>query len=93
VRLEKCFGEPVRFSPQPDGPALAKQLELGNLSYAILSPAEYAQIEDASKLTLLATGVNKLGKPSRKAFIVSRAGTGAKTIPECKASGSPSGVQ
>ena len=84
VRLEKCFGQPVSFSPQPDGPALAKQFELGNLSYAILSPTEYAQIEDASKLTPLAAGVNKLGKTSRKAFIVSRAGTGAKTILECK---------
>lgn len=84
VRLEKCFDEPVRFSPQPDGPAIAQQLALGNLSYAILSSAEYAQIEDAGKLTPLACGVNKLGRTTRKAFIVSRAATGAKTVAECK---------
>ena len=84
VRLEKCFDRRVIFTPQPDGPAIAKQLELGNLSYALMSAKEYGQIEDPGKLTLLATAVNKSGKTARKAFILTRTGSGAKAIPDCK---------
>ncbi|MBN2561883.1 MAG: PhnD/SsuA/transferrin family substrate-binding protein [Phycisphaerae bacterium] len=83
-RLEECLGKPVYFRVQPDGPALAMQLEQGNIAYAILSATEYAAIEDPSKLTLLASGVNALGKTSRKAYVVVKAHSHVKTILDCK---------
>lgn len=84
VRLEKCLGQPVRFVSQPDGPGLAKQLELGNVAYAIVSPAEYAAMGKPDKITVLASALNKAGKTSRLAYIVSRAGSSVKTVADCK---------
>ena len=84
VRLEKCLGQPVRFVSQPDGPGLAKQLELGNVAYAIVSPAEYAAMEEPGKITVLAAALNKSGKTSRLAYIVSRADSSVKSVADCK---------
>jgi ABC-type phosphate/phosphonate transport system substrate-binding protein len=82
-RLEECFGRMVRFQAQPDGQALGKQLELGNISYALMSAGEYASVKDPGKLTLLATGVNTLDKTARKAYVVVKAGSHVKTISDC----------
>jgi ABC-type phosphate/phosphonate transport system substrate-binding protein len=82
-RLEECFGTMVRFQPQPDGSAIGKQLELGNISYAIMSAGEYASIKEPDKLTLLASGVNALDRTSHKAFVVVKAGSHVKTISDC----------
>ncbi len=81
--MEKTFGKPVSFNSQPNGAAIGKQLEMGNVPFAILSAAEYAAVEDPSKLTLLATGINSLGKTSRQAHIVVRANSHVKTISDC----------
>ncbi len=82
-RLEECFGCPVRFHSQPDGLALGKQIELGNVAYAILSAGEYAAVPDTSQLTLLASGVNALGNTSRKAYLVVKAGSHVKVVSDC----------
>jgi len=84
MRLEKRLERPVRFVAQPDGPAIAAQLEQGNLAYAFLSAAEYAAIENPEKLTPLAAGVNSLGRTSRKALIVARSNSSIQKIAECK---------
>jgi ABC-type phosphate/phosphonate transport system substrate-binding protein len=72
-RLEESFGMQVRFASQPSGRAIAKQLELGNLQYALITAAEYADMPDTSKLTILATATNAAGRTARKALIVVRA--------------------
>jgi ABC-type phosphate/phosphonate transport system substrate-binding protein len=82
--LETCLGWPVRFPAQPDGPALAQQLKQGHIDYAILSAAEYAAIDDTSELTLLASGVNVLGKTARKAYLVVKANSHVKTVSDCR---------
>jgi ABC-type phosphate/phosphonate transport system substrate-binding protein len=82
--LESHLGRPVRFNSQPNGRAIAKQLEQGNIAYAILSAAEYATVPEPAKLTLLATAVNSLGKTSRQAHVIARATDGRfKTISDC----------
>jgi ABC-type phosphate/phosphonate transport system substrate-binding protein len=83
MALEKQFNQPVSFSMQSNGTAIGKQLEIGNVPYAILSAAEYAAVEDPGKLTLLASGVNSLGKTSHQAHIVVRANSHVKTISDC----------
>ncbi len=81
--LEKCFGEAVAFRAQPNGMAVGQQLEYGNIPYAILSATEYAAVENPSKLTLVASAVNSLGKTSRRAHIVVKAKSHLKTISDC----------
>lgn len=83
VDLEKQFNSPVSFSAQPNGTAIGQQLDMGNVPFAVLSAEEYAAVEDSSKLTLLASGVNSLGKTSRQAHIVVRANSHVKTISDC----------
>jgi ABC-type phosphate/phosphonate transport system substrate-binding protein len=83
-RLEELFGQRVVFSAQPDGEALAHQLAQGQIAYAFMSATEFCSIEDTSKLTLLASGINALGKSSRNANIVVRAKSHLKTIADCK---------
>lgn len=82
-RLEECLGRMVRFAAQPDGAALGKQLELGNIPYAFMSAGEYAAVKNPEKLTLVASGLNALGKTSRKAYVVVKAGSHVKTIADC----------
>jgi len=82
-RLEECFGGPVCFQSQPDGAALGKQLELGNVAYAIMSAAEYARVQNPDKLVLLASGVNAAGKTTRKAYLVVKAGSHVKAVSDC----------
>lgn len=84
AELETLLGRPVRFRAQPGGAALAQQLELGEIHYAILSAAEYAAVKDPSKLTPLASGVNALGQTTRKALLVVKAGSHVKGIADCK---------
>jgi ABC-type phosphate/phosphonate transport system substrate-binding protein len=81
--LEKKFNGPVSFSAQPNGTAIGQQLAMGNVPFAVLTAEEYAAVEDPSKLTLLASGVNSLGKTSRQAHIVVRANSHVKTISDC----------
>jgi ABC-type phosphate/phosphonate transport system substrate-binding protein len=83
VDLEKKFNTPVSFSAQPNGTAIGQQLDMGNVPFAVLTAEEYAEVEDPSKLTLLASGVNTLGKTSRQAHIVVRANSHVKTISDC----------
>lgn len=83
MAMEKCFGKAVSFNAQPNGAAIGTQLEMGNLPFAILSATEYAAVEDPSKLTLLASGINSLGKTSHQAHIVVRANSHVKTISDC----------
>ncbi len=83
-RLEELFGRRVVFSAQPDGEALAQQLAQGQIAYAFMSATEFCSIADTSKLTLLASGVNALGKSARTAHIVIRANSHLKTIADCK---------
>lgn len=83
-RLEELFGQRVVFSAQPDGPALGEQLAQGQIAYAFMSATEFCTIEDTSKLTLLASGVNALGKSARAAHVVVRANSHLKTISDCK---------
>lgn len=79
-RLEDVFESRVVFNAQPDGQAIASQLDLGNLEFAILSAREYCQIENPSNLTMLATAINANGQTSRKAYIVTRAGSSVQSI-------------
>jgi len=82
--LEKSLGRPVMFHAQPGGSAIGQQLEQGNISFAILTAAEYATVSDSSKLQLLATAVNPLGKTSRTAHVIARATDSRfKTISDC----------
>ncbi len=83
-RLEACLDRPVRFRAQPDGAGLAQQLEQDHINFAIMSAAEFASIEDPSKLTLLASGVNGSGKTSRRAYLVLKAGSHVKTVADCR---------
>jgi len=71
-RLESALGSQVQFNAQPSGAAIGQQLDLGNIQYAMLTCKEYADLEDTSKIKVLAAAVNPLGKTSRKAFIVSK---------------------
>lgn len=79
-RLEELFGMQIIFRAQPNGEALGHQLAQGNIAFAFMSAKEYCQVTDPSKITLLATGLNALGKPSRKAYIVVKAHSHVKTI-------------
>jgi ABC-type phosphate/phosphonate transport system substrate-binding protein len=82
--LEKCFERPVMFHSQPGGAAIGRQLEYGNMAFAIVTASEYAAIDDPSKLQLLATAVNPLGKTSRTAHVIARATDGRfKSISDC----------
>lgn len=82
--MEKALGKPVWFNSQKDAACIQVQLEQGNVPFAILSAGEYAAISDPSKLKLLASGVNSLGRTSRKALVVCRASDERfKTISDC----------
>ncbi len=83
-RLEECFGHPVCFRSQPDGAAIGQQLSQGDIPFAIMTAAEFASVEDPSRLTLLATGINALGRTSHKAYLVVRADSHIKTISDCQ---------
>lgn len=83
-RLEACFGHPVCFRSQPDGAAIGLQLAQGDIPYAIMTAAEFASVKDPSRLTLLATGINALGRTSHKAYLVVRADSHIKTISDCQ---------
>ena len=84
MALEKRFNSPVLFSAQPSGMAIGMQLEQGNIPFAILTANEYAEIEDPSKLKLLATAVNEAGKTSRRGHIVVKAKSHLKVIKDCE---------
>lgn len=82
--LEQSLGKPVMFNSQPHGAAIGRQLEQGNISYAIMSASEYAAVPEPSKLTLVATAVNPMGKTSRQAHVIARATDARfKTISDC----------
>jgi len=81
--LEGCLGGRVRFRAQPNGVALGQQLEQGGMAYAVMSAGEYAAVENPEKLTLLATGLNSLGKPASKAFLAVKAKSHIKTVADC----------
>lgn len=83
IGLEKSLESPVAFMAQPNGMAVGVQLEQGNIPFGILTASEYAQIEDPSKLTLVACAVNELGKTSRRGHIVVKANSHLKTISDC----------
>ncbi len=83
-RLESSLGKAVRFRSQPGGEAIGQQMIHGGVDYAILTAAEYAAIEEPDTLTLVASGINKLGKSSRKAYVVVKARSHVKTIADCK---------
>ncbi len=83
VALEKELDHPISFPAQSSGQAIGVQLEHGNIEYAILSAAEYAEIEDTSNITLLATAINPLGKTTRQGHIVIRAKSHLKSISDC----------
>lgn len=82
-RLENTLKSQVVFRPQPNGEAIAEQLEQGQIAFGFLTAKEYCSIKNPSKLTLIATALNKAGKPSRKAFIVTKANLTSKTIQDC----------
>ncbi len=81
--LEECFDGRVQFRAQPNGVALGQQLEQKGIAFAILSAGEYAAVEKPEELTLVATGLNALGKPASKAFLVVKAKSHIKTIADC----------
>ncbi len=83
-QMVEMFGRRVVFSAQPDGEALGQQLAQGQIAYAFMSATEYCSIEDTNELTLLASGINALGKSSRIAHIVVRANSHLKAIADCK---------
>lgn len=78
--LEKLFESRVVFRSQPNGEALAQQLALGNVDFAMMTATEFCSVKDPSKLTLLATATNSLNRPARKAYIVVRANSHVKEI-------------
>jgi len=81
VGLEACLGGcDVRFSAQPNGEAVATQLEMGNIDFALLTAQEYAEIKSPEKLTLLAAALNPLGKTTRKGLIVAKKGSGITSL-------------
>jgi len=84
LRLEDTFERPVVFRAQPDGAAIGTQLMLGEIPFAIMSAMEYCQVEDRSKLTMLATAVNAAGRTQRKAYIVARAGSSISSTADLK---------
>ncbi len=83
-RLEDIYQMRVVFNSQPDGEAIAAQMEQGNIEFAFLSAKEYCSIEDPSPLRPVAQGINTLGKSSRKAFLVIRADSHLKNIQDCR---------
>jgi ABC-type phosphate/phosphonate transport system substrate-binding protein len=83
-RLETCFGRPVRFRAQPNGQALATQLQQGHIHYAIMSAAEYASAENTGALSLVATGVNALGRTARTALLVVKADSKLRNLADCR---------
>jgi ABC-type phosphate/phosphonate transport system substrate-binding protein len=83
-QLERCFDQAVRFRAQPDGAALGQQLCQGGIAFAFMSAGEYAAVEQPGKLTLLASGVNAIGKTFRKAYLVVKAGSHVKTVADCR---------
>src|SRR5262249_13794380 len=83
-RLEETFGKAVRFNPQPNGEAIAQQLAMGDVKFAIISAQDYVEMSDPSKIVFIATGVNELGQTSHKALIVARASDQRfKTVSDC----------
>ena len=46
VRLEKELDSPVVFRNQPDGAAIGQLLHNGDIQFAIMSAAEYIQVEN-----------------------------------------------
>jgi len=83
-RLEETLGKQVRFVSQPNGNAIGIQLTQGAAHYGLLSCKEYLEIEDPKGIQLLATAINPVGKPARRAFLVARNGTNINTVAECK---------
>ena len=83
IGLEKCLDSRVAFAAQPNGSALGTQLEQGNIPYAILTAKEYAEMSNPQAVTPLATAINSMGRPSRKAHIVVKAKSHLKTIKDC----------
>ena len=82
--LEHELGRPVRFNPQGNGAAIGHQLEQGNMNYAILTAAEYAALPDSAKVTLVAAGINGMGKSSRVAYFIARSSDNRfKSISDC----------
>lgn len=84
LRLEDLFESRVVFTPQPDGPAIGTQLDLGNIQFAILSAKEYCEIKDSSNLKMLATAVNPTGKTTSTAKIITRSGSSIEKITDLK---------
>lgn len=83
--MENTLGRPVRFNAQPNGAAIGRQLEMGNVSFAIMSAAEYANAPDRDKLSILATATNSMNKPTRKAYVIARATDARfKEVGDCK---------
>lgn len=79
-RLENLFGKPVVFRAQPDGDAIATQLALGEIEFAILSAKEFCEIDDASQIDLLASAVNASGQSARRALIITRKDSSIATV-------------
>ena len=83
--MENNLGHPVRFNAQPNGSAIGRQMTLGNIQFAMMSAAEFANAPERDKLTILATATNPMNKTSRKAYVIARAkDVRFSTIADCK---------
>lgn len=80
MAMEKQLDQPVAFSSQPSGTAVGQQLSEGLIPFAIMTAEDYSKLEDTSKLKLLASGMNAMGKTSRKAHIVTKAKSHVKSV-------------
>lgn len=83
-RLESLYDCRVVFNSQPDGEAIAAQMEQGNIDFAFLTAGEFCRIPDASRLKPVAQGLNAIGKSTRKGFIVIKANSHLKGIQDCR---------
>src|SRR5262245_56222547 len=82
--LERTLGKQVRFNAQPGGRAIGTQLVQGNIAYAIMTASEYASVQDPSKLELVATAINPMGKTARTGHVIARASDSRfTTISDC----------
>ncbi len=82
--LEKLFDQPVVFDSQFSGTMIGKQLAAGHLDFAFLSPREYAEIPEDTRMSLLATALNRGGKPAREALLIASAKSDVQGPADCR---------
>lgn len=83
-QLEKLFDGPVLFDPGLTVEGIAQHLRAGRIQFAILHPAEYCGMKDASSLEPIAAAQFEGGATTQKGLIVTKNDSSIKNVTECK---------